>query len=68
MRWTSAGHPKADGGTSKDSSCFASQGNTTSENLWLSVTRVKNAKALLGPSPPEISVDLAVGVKSDPLG
>lgn len=40
----------------------ASQGNTSSENL--SVTRVKNHKAFLGPSSPEMPVGLTLGLKN----
>lgn len=38
------------------------------KNLHLSVTREKNKNAFLGPSSPEIPVDLTIGLKSDPLG
>lgn len=44
------------------------QGDTSSNILWLSVTRVKNQEAFLGPSHPEIPVDVAIGLKSDSLG
>lgn len=42
----------------------ASQGNTSSENL--PVTRVKNHKAFLCPSSPEIPVGLTMGLKKKP--
>lgn len=55
-------------GLPRTPSAVARQGGTSSENLWLSGTRVKTGKAFLGPSSPEIPVDLSIGLKSDLLG
>lgn len=63
--WTSAGSPEADAEASNDSSAAASQGSTSSENL--SVTRVKNHKAFVGPSSPEIPVGLTMTLKEKNL-
>lgn len=59
--WASPGYPEADTEASNGSSAAASQGNTSSEKL--SVTIVKNHKAFLGPSSPEIPVGLIMGLK-----
>lgn len=62
LSWTSAGCPEADTEASSGSSAAAaSQGNNSSEKL--SVTRVKNHKAFLGPRSPEIPLGLTMALK-----